>query len=259
MLEWIISSTIAVSLLSLLGVVFLSIKENTLKKMLVFLVAFAVGGMLGGALFHLLPEALAEMDALSVFVLVSIGFMLFFIVEKFLHWRHCHDNECEIHNVEHKETTAKNKVLPVAYLNLIGDGIHNFMDGAVIAAAFMTNIQVGIASTIAIVLHEIPQEIGDFGVLVHSGLEKKKALFYNLLSGLTSVIGAIITYIFLINIANLTSLLLPIAAGGFIYIAAVDLVPELHKERKPVISVMQLVAVVIGIWLMYYMKVAIGG
>ncbi len=255
MIEWIVFSTVAVSLISLIGVFFLGMNGKLLKRITLLLVAFAVGGMMGGALFHMLPEALDESDAISVFTLMLAGFMFFFIIEKFLHWRHCHDEDCEVHGVHKKD----GEIHPVAYLNLIGDAVHNFTDGAVIATSFMVDVQVGIASTIAIALHEIPQEMGDFGILIHSGMDVKRALLYNLLSGLTAVMGAVFTYIFLINIEHLAPLLLPAAAGGFVYIAATDLTPELHKERRVGTSIMQFGAILVGVGLMYYIKVALGG
>ncbi len=257
MLELIIAATIIVSLFSLVGIVFLSVNEGIMRKILVLLVAFAVGAMMGGALFHLLPEALLQLNAMLVFALLFAGFMLFFVIEKFLHWRHCHEEECEIHGTEHKE--KKGKIQPTAYLNLVGDGVHNFFDGVIIATSFMTSVEVGIASTIAISLHEIPQEFGDFAVLVHSGLTPKKALFYNLLTAFTAIIGGILAYFFLSSVTWLAPYMLALAAGGFIYIAAVDLIPELHKERKAQISAVQFAAIILGVALMYYMKVALGG
>lgn len=255
MLEIIFTAAITVSLFSLIGVALLAVNKDLTRKLLVFLVAFAVGAMIGGALFHLLPEALLEMEMMLVFTFLFAGFMLFFIIEKFLHWRHCHEEECEVH----REKCSGKKIMPAAYLNLIGDGVHNFMDGVVIAASFIAGIPVGVASTIAIALHEIPQELGDFAVLVHSGIAPRNALFYNLLTGLIAVAGGVAGYFFLTSIIGLTPYLLALSAGGFLYIAAVDLVPELHKERKLVISVVQFAAIVFGVALMYYMKVVLGG
>ncbi|MCX8206110.1 MAG: ZIP family metal transporter, partial [Candidatus Micrarchaeota archaeon] len=221
-----------------------------------YMIAFAVGGMLGGAMFHLLPEAVEDSDEpMLVFALALAGFIAFFIIEKFLHWRHCHDEECDVHGHEQNKAAIK----PVAYLNLIGDMIHNFVDGAIIAASFMAGAPLGIATTIAIALHEIPQELGDFAVLLHSGLSPRKAVAYNFLSALGAVLGALLTYYALASTEGLASILLPVAAGGFVYIAAVDLVPELHKERKPLVSALQLGMIVFGLALMYYLKAAFGG
>lgn len=256
MIVEILLATLLVSVISLAGIALLAVNERLRPSVLVYMIAFAVGGMLGGAMFHLLPEAIEGTGApMLVFALALLGFLAFFIIEKFLHWRHCHDEGCDMHGHEHK----KSAVSPAAYLNLIGDMIHNFVDGAIIATSFMASMPLGVASTIAIALHEIPQELGDFAVLIHSGLTPRKAILYNFMSALGAVFGALLTYYALASTEGLAAVLLPVAAGGFIYIAAVDLVPELHKERKPVISTMQFGMIVLGLALMYYMKVALGG
>ncbi len=234
----IIAATIAVSLISLVGIIFIGLRKEFLQNFVFVLVSFAVGAMLGSAFLHIIPEALEEANNPQfVFLLVLIGFIIFFCIEKFLHWRHCHEDGCEIH--------------PVAYMNLIGDAAHNFMDGAIIAVSFMTDINTGIAVTIAIILHEIPQEIGDFGVLIRAGLSRSKALFYNLLSALIAVIGAILTYFFISTFHSIEIFLLPLTAGCFIYMASVDLIPGLHRERSITASVLQFLMIVSGIILMY--------
>jgi len=174
---------------------------------------------------------------------VIAGIITFFFIEKFLYWRHCHDGKCPVHTF--------------AYLNLVGDGIHNFVDGMIIAASFLASISLGLATTIATILHEIPQEIGDFGVLMYAGLKKRRALTYNFMSALTSVAGALITYLFY-DIFDLlhssATFLLPLAAGGFIYIAATDLMPELHKKRGMKESYAHLTALLLGLTLMWFLK-----
>ncbi|MEM3641857.1 MAG: ZIP family metal transporter, partial [Candidatus Bathyarchaeia archaeon] len=205
----ILGSVITVSLISLVGIVFISLKENLLRRITMVLVGFASGTLLGGAFLHLLPEAIKENTEIA-FYYVIIGIVSFFALEKFLYWRHCHEEECPIHMF--------------AYLNLIGDGIHNFIDGMVIAATFMFSFSLGFTTTLAVIFHEIPQEIGDFGVLVYGGFNKRKALAYNFISALTAILGALATY-FLVCLQSLETLLLPFAAGGFIYIAATDLMP----------------------------------
>ena len=257
MLEWIILATIAVSLISLVGVILLGLKDNLMRRILVFLVAFAVGAMMGGAFVHLIPESLESIDAMMVFILVFAGFMTFFVVEKFLHWRHCHENNCDVHNEKLAEKSGRIK--PAAYLNLIGDGVHNFFDGLIIATSFITSVEVGIASTIAIMLHEIPQEFGDFAVLVHSGMSTRKALVYNLISAIVAVAGGILGYFFLTHLEWVAPYMLAASAGGFLYIAAVDLVPEMHNEWKPHVSLLQFSAILLGFVLMYYMKILLGG
>jgi len=167
--------------------------------------------------------------------LVILGILVFFILEKLIHWRHCHI------------PTSKGHPHPLAFMNIIGDGAHNFIDGLVIGGAYLVSVPVGIAATIAVILHEIPQEIGDFGVLVYAGFSKLKALFFNFLSALTAVLGVIVSLTIGTRIGNYTLFLLPFAAGGFIYIAGSDLIPELHKESLLSKSLMQFFFLVLGI------------
>ncbi len=237
---YILAAVLIVSLISLVGIVLLGFKENKLRKITGLLVSFAAGTMLGGAFLHLLPEAAEAGVGLNPFLLVLGGIMLFFMIEKFLLWRHCHDGECEVH--------------AVAHLNLIGDFVHNFMDGVAIAAAFILNVPTGIATTIAIAVHEIPQEIGDFALLLHSGFTKKKAILYNFISALGALVGAVATYLFATTPESVL-FLMPIAAGGFIYMAGTDIMPQLHKERKGGESLIQLSLLLLGIGLMWVLKI----
>lgn len=241
MSPWVYSltSVFFVSLLSFVGVLFIAIKEEKLKKILLFLVSFAAGGLLGDSFIHLLPEAIKESGfTLGVSLAVLVGLLLFFVLEKFICWRHCHI------------PTSKSHPHPVVFMNLIGDGFHNFIDGAVISASFLTTIPLGIATTLAVVLHEIPQEIGDFGVLLHGGLSKTKALVFNFVSALTAVAGAILVLILGERIVGVSQLLIPFTAGGFIYIAGSDLIPELHKETNLAKSLIQMVGLILGIGIM---------
>lgn len=232
-------SVFFVSLLSFVGVLFLAVKEEKLKKILLFLVSFAAGGLLGGAFLHLLPEAVEEIGFnLEVSLAVLAGLLSFFVLEKFICWRHCHI------------PTSKEHPHPVALMNLIGDGLHNFTDGMVIAASFLTNIPLGIATSLAVIFHEIPQEIGDFGVLIHGGFTRKKALLFNFLSALTAVVGAILTLFLGIRFIDFVRLLIPFTAGGFIYIAGSDLIPELHKETNLAKSLVQMLGLILGIGVM---------
>ncbi len=217
----VILSTIFVSFFSLVGIFFLAMKKNKFEKALLLMVALSAGALLGGAFLHLIPESLAEKNPSFVFSWLIVGFIIFFIIEKFLHWRHCHKGKCKIHTF--------------AYMNLVGDGVHNFLDGVVIAASYLAGFGTGLATTIAVAFHEIPQEIGDFGVLIYGGFSRKKALMTNLLTALTSVIGGIIGFFLISKISALMNILLPIAAGGFLYIAASDLVPEIKKELTSMI------------------------
>ncbi|MCW4037469.1 MAG: ZIP family metal transporter [Candidatus Bathyarchaeota archaeon] len=235
----ILASVALVSLIAFTGLLFISLKEAFLKRTLMILVSFASGSLIGGAFIHLLPEAL-EQSGPNVFYYVVAGIMLFFIMEKFLYWRHCHNGTCSVHTF--------------AFLNLIGDGIHNFIDGMIIASSYLHSHDLGVATTLAVIFHEIPQEIGDFGVLVYGGLSKRKALTYNFLSALTAIAGALVTY-HLALIQSIEQWLIPIAAGGFIYIAGTDLMPELHKQFQLKDSVTQLVTILAGITLMSALKI----
>jgi zinc and cadmium transporter len=233
-------SVFIVSLMSLVGVVFLSMKIEKLKRILFFLISLATGGLFGGAFFHLLPEAYEEIsNKLLVSFLVLFGIMIFLFLEKILHWRHCHVPTCK----EHPHT--------LGYMNLISDGFHNLMDGIVIAASYFVSIPLGIAATLAVVLHEIPQEIGDFGVLIYAGFKRRKAIFLNFLSALAALLGAVLVFIFGGLLADYLQYILPIAAGGFIYIAGSDLIPEIKKEVTLKKSSIQIFGIVLGIVLMY--------
>jgi zinc and cadmium transporter len=180
------------------------------------LIGFASGSLIGGAFIHLLPEAIEEAGQVT-FYYVVVGIIFFFVMEKFLYWRHCHEGKCPVH--------------VFAYLNLVGDGIHNFIDGMIIAASFILSYDLGFTTTLAVIFHEIPQEIGDFGVLLYGGFGKRKALVYNFVSALTAVAGSLVTYYLASYIQGVEKFLVPFAAGGFIYIAATDLMPELHKRN----------------------------
>jgi len=206
------------------------------------LLGFSCGALIGGAFIHLLPESLEEMGQAyqAVLYYTIVGIIVFFIMEKFLYWRHCHEEKCPIHTF--------------VYLNLIGDGVHNFIDGMIIAGSFIISYSIGIATTFAVIFHEIPQEIGDFGVLVYGGLTKAKALTYNFVSALTAVAGSLVTYYLASYIQGMDTFLVPFAAGGFIYIAATDLMPELHKRSQAKESLIQLLALLTGIGLMSILK-----
>jgi len=236
-----IFASIIVSLISLIGIFGLSLNEKLFNRVLILFVGFGAGGLIGGAFLHLLPEAIGETkEILNLFIYVIAGFVFFFIMEKYLFWRHCHDKKCEIH--------------AFTYLNLIGDGIHNFIDGLIIGASFLVDVKVGIATTIAIVMHEIPQELGDFAVLIYGGFSKRKALMYNYLSATTAIVGTVIGYYFTSKITGFSTVLLPVAAGGFIYIAACDLIPELHKQKDIKISLASMMFFLLGIMLMLLLK-----
>ncbi|HRY36677.1 MAG TPA: ZIP family metal transporter [Candidatus Magasanikbacteria bacterium] len=233
----IILACLGISLCVWAAVLLLYFKKETLNKITLLLVSLSAGALMGGAFFHLLPEAAEELDINVLLLTVVISFVFFFFLEKLLFWRHCHKGECSVHTF--------------GYMNLIGDSLHNFIDGVVIASAFLIDIRLGVVTTLAIALHEIPQEIGDFGVLIHAGFEKKKALIVNYLVALTVLLGGIAGYFASFAIKGVVPYLLPFAAGGFIYIAASDLMPEIRKETNLKKSLLSFIIFIFGIIMMY--------
>ena len=235
---------VIVSLLSLIGIFSLLLKENVLEKTTYILVAFAAGSLLGVAFLDLIPEVV-ESNIEGIFLYVLFGIILFYLLERVIFWRHCHKGICDVHVFTH--------------LNIIGDAVHNFIDGAIIAAGFLVSVPLGITTSIAVIFHEIPQEIGDFAVLIYGGFSKAKALFFNFLSSLTAFAGAILTFYFASKIEIAIPYLLAFAAGGFIYIASSDLIPELHKEKDFKRSFIQLIVFFIGILTIYVVGLIFGG
>ncbi len=233
LLVWILGSTFLVTLLSLIGIFTLIIKKNLLEKILFCLIGFSAGALIGGAFLHILPEVLQKSKGGFTFHYVILGIVIFFLMERYFYWRHCHDGVCDIH--------------AFSYLNLIGDGLHNFIDGMVIAAGFTVSIKLGVVTTLAVIFHEIPQELGDFAVLVYGGFTRQKALFYNYISAFTAMIGAVAGYFISELTAGFSNFLLPLTAGGFIYIATSDLIPEIHKEKDLKRSTSAFIAFLCGI------------
>lgn len=234
-----IISVTLVSLFSLVGIFTLSLNKGVLERILRFLVSFAVGALFGDAFIHLIPEAYENLGIVPlVAFLVLAGLLLFLILEKVVRWRHCHIPTSMVH--PH----------PVVFMNLIGDGVHNLIDGMIIGASFLVSIPIGITTTLAVIFHEIPQEIGDFGILVHGGLNVKRALFVNFLSGVAAIIGAIIALTIGHQAENFAVFILPITAGGFIYMAGSDLIPTLHQECDAKVSFLQILCVLGGIAVM---------
>jgi len=251
-----IISVVLVSLVSLVGVFTLSLSEKKLKKNTYILVSLAVGALLGGAFIHLIPESFEEIQNPTIVSLEIIGgIILFFIMEKFLHWHHGHHEDAHGKGCEHEcaDGNAKQKIAPVGYMILIADGAHNFIDGIVIGASYMISIEAGIATTLAIILHEIPQEISDFGVLIHAGYTKARALWVNFLSAITAVAGTVLVLVAGSFSESLTVWLPPIAAGSFIYIAMSDLIPEMHKQTSTKHSLLQIFFVFVGVGVMLAM------
>lgn len=232
-------SVLVVSAVPLGGFLLLARGEARLDALIQPLVAFAVGALLGGAFLHLLPEALERAGpGVAVFGMLLAGFLGFFVLEKFL-WR--------THG--HAPRDRARAGSPLASLNLIGDGLHNLIDGMVIAAAYQTSPALGLATTVAVLLHEIPQEFGDFAVLVYGGLPVRRAVLLNFVSGLVAIVGAALVLTVGRAIAGLSDALLPVAAGGFVYVAAADLVPELHRARRLRTSLGQIALILLGVTL----------
>lgn len=249
--SYIAASIAIVSLLSLVGVFFLSMKEDRLQRILLLLVGLSVGALFGDAFFHLLPEGYENLGGKTTAVGVSAGILIFFAFEKYFRWHHHHHVEetgCE-HCEEDiaREPSRKH----IGYLSLLVDSVHNFIDGLIIAASFLASVPLGIATTIAVCLHEIPQEIGHFGLLVHFGFERKKALLLNLFSAAVSALGAVVAVLMAGYASDLPMQILPLAAGGFIYVAGTDLVPELHSRNEIGNSFKQFFSILLGFLAMY--------
>jgi len=233
-------SVFIVSLISFVGVFTIVINENRLRSILIYFVSFSAGALLGDVFIHLLPEAVKESGfELNTSLAILSGISVSFLAEKIICWRHCH------------LPITKSHVHRFAYMNLFGDAFHNLLDGITIAVSYVVGVPIGLATTLAVIFHEIPQEIGDFGVLLHGGFTKQKALLYNFLTALTAVVGALFGLVLSIYIKNITQLLVPFAAGNFIYIAGSDLIPELHKEIKLKNGLIQFLFFMFGILIMF--------
>ncbi|OGG55305.1 hypothetical protein A3D62_01640 [Candidatus Kaiserbacteria bacterium RIFCSPHIGHO2_02_FULL_49_11] len=237
------ASVLVISCISLIGALTISFSKTFLERSLFFLVSLAVGALFGDAIIHLIPEAFESFDSGAYAALfIIVGFFIFFILEKFLHWHHHHGGS---------HTHEVSSVHPLGRIVLVSDGMHNFLDGMIVAAAYLVSVEVGIATTIAIILHEVPQEIGDFGILIHAGYTRARALFVNFLSALAAILGAVVVFLFGEMSASVTPALVAMAAGSFLYIAGSDLVPELHKISGIKNSILQFAAIMIGVALMF--------
>lgn len=237
----ILVATFVVSLIALVGILTFFLKKELLNKALLFLVALSAGGLLGGAFLHLLPEAIEEAGAtLDISLYLLLGFCLFFVLEQFLRWRHEHGT---VH-----------KVQPFSYMILISDSVHNFIDGLIIAASFIASYQIGIVTTLAVALHEIPQELGDFGVLIYGGFSRARALTFNYITAITAMVGGVTGYYLSSLMQDSIIYLLPFAAGNFIYIAAADLIPEIKHTTNLRRSVMHFCAFIAGLGIMLVIK-----
>lgn len=237
-----LGSTVAVTLLSAIGVLFFLVREKFMQRFLLPLVGFSTGALLGDVFIHMLPEMAEDTEFFAhALLIVLVGIVFSFCVEKLIHWRHCHVLPHEGH--VHCQT--------VGIMSMTGEIVHNFIDGVIIAASFLVSIPLGVASTLAIVFHEIPHEIGNFAVLLHSGFTRSRALQLNLLSGCAGILGTIGVLVMSQSFAAVNQYLLPFAAGNLLYIAGSDLIPELHKQTKLSQGALQLLAMVLGMLLMY--------
>lgn len=233
-------SILIISTISIIGITVFFTNEKKLPNILLFLISFSAGALLGDAFIHLLPEA---MDSGINYVPIAVisGILAFFVLEKFVQWRHCH------------QPTSKEHPHPLATMNLVGDAFHNFLDGVIIATSYVVSIPLGIATTVAVLLHEIPQEIGDFGVLVYAGYSKKKALLMNFIISLTALLGGIVGLLLSKSITSFSGIMIAFTAGGFIYIATADLIPEMKKETNFKKTSIQLIGLLLGIGIMLLM------
>ena len=240
---WILAGGILMSVIALVGSVTLILSEAALKKILLPLVALSAGTLLGGALFHMIPAAVDQLgNRLFVYVWTVAGFTVFFVLEQFLHWHHCHSVPCE-HRYE-----------PLTYLILIADGLHNFIGGLAVAGAFLIDVRIGISAWLAAAAHEVPQELGDFGILVHGGWSKPRALLYNFLSALSFLAAGLVAYA--VSLTFDVTFLLPFASGNFIYIAASDLIPEVKHEESLVRAGVHFVSFLTGLALLLAVRFA---
>jgi zinc and cadmium transporter len=250
LLLWIIGFSLLGGIASvILASSFLLLSENTRNFAVPHLVSFAVGALLGASFLGLLPHALEHEHAIDphdIGLTLLLGLLSFFILEKLVLWRHCHHDHCDGHLPENTNQTKHQHNQAAGTLILIGDTIHNFVDGILIAAAFMTDIHLGIVTALAIAAHEIPQELGDFVILLHSGFNRKKALLYNILSSLGTVVGALLAYFALEGMRHILPYILVVAASSFIYIAVADLIPGLHDKVKPSETLQQVLLIAAG-------------
>jgi len=232
---WIISmaSVIVVSFISLVGIFGLWLGTKFQKGLVLLMIGYAAGAMLGDALLHLLPKAYESGVSVRVSGYILLGIMIFFVIEKVFQWRHTH--------------SESGSPKPFALVNLVGDGVHNFIDGMLIAGSYIVAFPVGIATTVAVAAHEIPQELGDYAVLIHGGFSKFKALMYNFITAMVAILGALLILIMGLSATTIATTVIPFAVGGFLYIAAADLIPEIHKETRPSVSLMQFAAIIAGI------------
>ena len=257
--------------LSLIGILMISVKEKVLDNILFILVAFGTGTILATALFSLIPEALHHLEELeaeggilnegSLFLIVIIGFVVFFVIERFIYWFHGHAHEKESQFVCYDDKTGaldnqigeRGKIKSFVILNLLGDGLHNFLDGIIIMVGFLGGITTGIIITLAVLFHELPQEVGDFGILLYGGFTKKKALTFNFISAMVAMLGGLVAYLLSNVVEEFNLVILAFSGGGFLYLACTELMPELLKEKDLKKSVLQTIIFLCGLLLVIFL------
>lgn len=269
LLVWIIIFSLIGGILSVIAAsAFLLIKDQYHSHVLPHAVSFSIGALLGAAFLALLPHAATinhNIDMHELGLTILVGLLSFFLLEKMVLWRHCHSNHCEVHTPDiieedthshphnHSHATGHDDKKDVSgSLIIIGDAIHNLVDGVLIAAAFMTDIHLGVVTALAVAAHEIPQEVGDFAILLNSGFSRSKAMFYNILSSLSTVVGALLAYYSLQNMQSAIPYMLAIAASSFIYIAVADLIPSLHKRTQLSETIKQITLISAGVITIYW-------
>jgi len=237
-------SAIIVSLVSFVGALTLFFGSKRFKNIIFVLIGLAVGTLFGDVLIHLIPEIFSELDGEAILpsILIMTGILVFFVLEKFFHWHHAHTCEGD-------ECTLPR---PVGYINIVSESVHNLLDGILIGASYLVSIPIGVATTVAVIFHEIPQEISDFGVLIHAGFSRGRALLVNFVSALFAILGVLIAVIVGARSAEFVQIILPLTAGGFLYLAGSDLVPELHREQSVKRSIMQFFAILVGFTIMIF-------
>lgn len=241
---YILGSVALIGLLSFVGIFFFLVSEQWMRRVMLYLVSFSTGAILGDVFIHILPEMTEEAELFpnGPFIIL-LGILTSFALEKIIHWHHCHVLPSDDHDHSHHHS--------VGILSLIGDVIHNFIDGLIVAAAFLVSTEVGIATTIAVILHEIPHEIGNFAILIHSGFTRKRALLVNIMGAIAGLIAATLVLVGHAATESLQFFLLPFAAGNLLYIAGSDLIPELHRQTGWRQAVGQIMCMSIGIGMMY--------
>jgi zinc and cadmium transporter len=247
-------ATVLISLLSLIGIFTLSLSEDRLHEILNFLIAYSAGTILGASLFDLMPEAVKLVDEHLVFPIIAFGFVFFMFLERGLYWYHGHGHTHEI-PTQDLDSVEEEITKEFAYLNIIGDFIHNFIDGMIIAASFINSVTVGIVASIAVAFHELPQEMGDYGILIYAGFERKKALIYNYTAAFSIVLGGVFGAFFIGIVEELSGWMVAFSAGAFLFLSASELIPEINDENNWKKSLIQIFFILFGMFTIFMLGI----